>query len=172
MDKKNERKFRMDKRLTIFLASCLLALFGEGYTNLVDCIGIRFTAANVISLPDSDNSSPDCAVMGFFRGIISGDYRRYLQAMSDELRINECGSAELDSLAGGVTNDFRRLVGAMGYTNHMILACSSLQTNGVAHVSAKVRSACIKMTKTSYLQFTLNRFCSEWRIVSWDVEEN
>jgi len=146
-----------------------LAVFGE--TNINQCVGQNLNSDTVQRLPLLNNSNDDFAVLGFLRGTITGDYRGHLFPLTDEQRVVDCGTANLDSLTTVQTNEFYHFALDMGFTNHVVISCSKVETNGVRYVSLRMKSVKGPMVKYSTMDLSLITVGNESRIQTWEVDD-
>lgn len=162
----------MDKRLTFLLITILSAFtICAQITNVAQCLGIQLSPSMLNEIDPSDCSSSQTSFLGFLKGAISGDLAAFLRPMSDDLRVGECGVANIGDVTIDMTNTFFEIVMQTGFSNHVLSAYSEMETNGCRNLSATLTSQKGQMTKMSQLELRMAETNGEWRITSWDVED-
>ncbi|MBR4611894.1 MAG: hypothetical protein IKO40_04170 [Kiritimatiellae bacterium] len=162
----------MDKRLT-FLLITILSTFTicAQITDVSQCLDIQLSPSILNDIDPSDCSSSQTAFLGFLKGSVSGDLVAFLRPMSDDLRVGECGVANIDDVTIDMTNNFFAVVMQTGFSNHVLVAYSEVETNGCRNLSATLSSQRGQMTKMSQLALRMAETNGEWKITSWDVED-
>lgn len=151
--------------------ACMGGMVWAEVTNLAQCVNIELTPSLLGQIPTCDNSTPHTCLLGFIKGAATGDFRSFLWALSDELRMEEAGISDLSLLTSAMTNQFLVFSMECGFSNHVVCAYSEQQTNGVVHASVSIRSQYGPLATTNELKACLQESDGFWRISEWDVDE-
>lgn len=159
------------EKVICFAMLCMvLGVHGE-ITNALQCINVRLTQNVLSEFSFRDNSTVSRAFLGFVRGSVEGDFVSFLKPMSDGLRIEEAGCANLLNISSNDVARFSQFVRDAGFTNNLISAYNEFSTNGNVGVNATMVSRCGPMVKTNDMVMVFCHTNSEWRITYWDVDE-
>lgn len=162
----------MDRRLITLLVLLVVApLIHAEITNVSQCINVELRRSVLNNINPTNSSTHQTAYLGFIRGMISGDYRTYLFHLTDSVRIEECGTADLHALTPQMMSEFQCFTQSMGYTNHMIKTYCETSTSGVWYVSSLLQSQNGRRIDVSQLDIQFVNTNGEWRVSRWEVDE-
>lgn len=162
----------MAKRMTVvWMVIWMGGSVAGAVTNLSQCIGIELTPAVLSEFPERDNSTPETCMLGFVKGVVTGDLPLFLAPLSDELRAEEAGVSALSMLTPAMTNDFRNFVLGEAFSNHVVRSCAETVSGGEATIRFSMESQSGVLVKTGEMRATLSETGGEWRITEWDVDE-
>lgn len=155
---------------TVFFA-CLKCVSMAEITNVQQCINVELTPSILSQIPDMDCTTPQASVLGFVKGVVTGNFLTFLWPLSDAVRVRESGVSDLSLVTPSMTNQFLEFVSDSGFSNHFVCAYSEIQTNGAVHATISVRSRSGLLVKTNDVKTILQTSNGLWRIVEWDVDE-
>lgn len=152
--------------LYVCCPSCLAVI-----TNVVQCVNVELTTSILNEFPNMDNSTPHSVVLGFLKGMITGDYQLYLCPLSDDLRKDDSGTSDLSIVSQSKINQFHDFSIAQGFSNHVVRSFSQVSSNRVVTAHLLMSSRCGALYKTNDLSVVMETFNGNWRITQWDVDE-
>jgi len=164
----------MAEKLIVVLAGFFIWMVLPAFaqiTNVTQCVDMELTDAVLAQFPEQDNSSCHNCLLGFLKGLVQGDYLSFLIPLSDELRAEESGSADLASVSPSAIGEFHDFITDMAFSNHVVYSFSENVADGLVHAVMSIRSQRGTVVRTGKILMNVQQTNGTWRIVEWDAEK-
>lgn len=158
-------------RVIVAITSLVCGVYGEGITNISQCMNTNLTSDVLTMFPADATSSPQRCVLAFVKGSVSGDLRTFASPFASEILASEFGFSSVESIPAAVSNEFATLMSSITNSTCKVISYGEVTTNGLirAHITLHRQGENYNRAEACYLDISQTN--GVWRIVSWDACE-
>lgn len=159
--------------IIVMMASTSLfcGVYGEGITNISQCMNTNLTAEVLATFPTNPTSTVQNCVLSFVKGCVSGDLRTFASPFSDEIRVSEFRVSDLDSIPASVSNEFSVLMSSISNCTCKVISYNETTTNGLTRANITLHRQGENYNRTEVSHLDIRQTNSVWCIVNWEVDE-
>lgn len=145
--------------------------FADPSTNVVALVGIPLRTAEIVLLPQQDDSSPDTLFLGVVRALVTGEIRDLFSHFDANYFADLTGYADLQSIPSSTDSSFASTMQDSAVSNIVITAFSTSVSNQFVRIDASLQENFSQRSVVEPLQLTLEQNAGIWKIVSYDDDK-
>ena len=156
---------------TAAAATFLCVAYGEGITNIIQCINASLTSDVLGQFPTNATASVQNCVLTFVKGSVSGDLKTFASPFSDQIRSSEFGISDLDNVPISVSNEFSVLMSSISNCTNKVIAYDETTSNGLIRSNITIHRQGENYNRAEIVHLDIAQTNNIWSIVNWDVDE-
>lgn len=137
-------------------------------TNALALVGIPLGNAEIVQLPQQDDSSPDTLFLGMARALAVGDIGDLYSHFDSNYFSSLTGYACLQDIPATVASSFEATMHDSNLSNIIITAYSTSTSNQFLRIDAVLQENFTNRSLTEPLKLTIEQQSDNWKIVSYD----